>query len=276
MRLMILMLTAFMLPAASTGQQKPASINKISLEYGINLISRQDLLFSPMVYQDASFRNISLLYDHVNETRWHHAELFYGGYDAQWHDDYTYLTGIEEDVQTTSPTFITLVGMRYSYLRKLQGGAGNTWSIGGISDNQIHAVDNVYGAFGTFGYLGQFSLSPMVRRQLVYEKHEWIISGYVPVISWISRSPYALNDDEYIKNNADHNGFKTVFRYIGDGNIQTVNRFLKFNLDVDYSYHLSTAWSLGAAYRVEFLRSTRPKTLSDMRNNINLKISYQF
>lgn len=267
---------AILFPAALFAQDMEKASNKVSLQYGLHQVSRQDQLFSPMIYRDVSFQNIAALYANENSRRWHTAEIFYSGYEARWHDDYTYLTGSEEKEQTTAPTFITIVGVRYSYLKKIKVTEQGSWSVGGISDNQINAVDNVYGAFGTFGYLGQFSLSPMVRKQFIEGKHEVFLDAFFPLLSWVSRSPYALNDDEYMKNNADHNGFKTVFRYIGDGNIQTLNRLQKLNLDAAYSYSLSDRWQLGGVYRMEFLRSSKSKPLIAVRNNFNLKISFEF
>mgnify|MGYP003447009140 CR=1 FL=1 len=272
----LLSLMAILFPAALFAQDIERASNKVSLQYGLHQLSRQDQLFSPMIYHDVSFQNIAALYANENSQRWHTAEIFYSGYEARWHDDYTDVTGAEEKVQTTAPTFITIVGVRYSYLKKIKVTEQGSWSVGGISDNQINAVDNVYGAFGTFGYLGQFSLSPMVRKQFIEGKHEVLIDAFFPLLSWVSRSPYALNDDEYMKNNADHNGFKTVFRYIGDGNIQTVNRLQKFNLDAAYSYSLSDRWQLGGVYRMEFLRSSKPKPLIAVRNNFNLILSFEF
>lgn len=270
------LLLLIVVPVHLFGQEQGKATNLFQLQYGLNFLSRQDQLFSPMVYHDLSFQNIAALYANESMLRWHTAEVFYSGYEARWHDDYSYLTGTEEKEQTTSPTFITLVGVRYSYLKKIKVTEQGSWSVGGISDNQINAVDNVYGAFGTFGYLGQFSLSPMVRKQLISDRHELMVSAFIPLISWVSRSPYALNDDEYMKNNADHNGFKTVFRYIGDGNLQTINRLQKLNLDAEYGYRLSDRWQLGGVYRLEFLRSSKPKPLIAVRNNFNVKISFEF
>ncbi len=149
-------------------QEEQTASNAISLQYGLHLLSRQDLLFSPMVYQAISLQNIGLQYENKNDKRWHMAEIFYTGYQARWHDDYTYSTGTDEvKEQVTSPTAITMAGLRYSYLRKIMSPENGSWSLGGISDNQINSVDNVYSRFATFGYLGQFSLSSMVKRQMI-------------------------------------------------------------------------------------------------------------
>ncbi len=79
-----------------------------------------------------------------------------------------------------------------------------------------------------------------------------------------------------MQNNADHNGLKTVFRYIADGNLQTIKHFQKINLDANYDYRLSDRWLLGAAYRFEILRSSEPKSLIAQQNFFNVKISYLF
>ena len=152
-----------------------------------------------------------------------------------------------------------------------------TWLIGGISDNQINAVENVYGAFSTFGYLGQFSIAPAAKAEFaINEKNTVAVTAWIPLLSWVARSPYALNDDEYMKNNADHNGLKTFFRYVGDGNIQFINHFQKLNLDAEYQYRISEHWLAGAGYQFEFLRNSEPKTLIAYQHYFNLNITYQF
>lgn len=272
-----LLLFSFLIPVTGIAQENTNASNDLSIQYGLDLIHRQDLLFSPMVYHDLSFKNASLQYSNENIRRWHIASITFALYKARWHDDYEYLSGFEVTTYTTAPTSITLVGVRYCFLEKIKLTEHGSWSAGGLADNQINSVDNLYGGFGTFGYLGQFSLSPAARKQLLIgEKQELLLTVYFPLISWVSRSPYALNDDEYMHNNADHNGFKTLLRYIGDGKIQTVNRLQKLNLDVEYNYQWAKRWQVGGIYRMEYLRNTKPKTLTAFRNDLHLKITFKF
>lgn len=252
--------------------------NSLGLQYGIHFLSRQDQLFSPMVYHAVSPLNGNLNFMNQKENRIHWAELEFNLYDASWHEPYNYQTGFDSiETHTTLPTGYTVVSLRYSFLKSVSEAPSLKLYAGGISDNQINAIDNQYAQFSTFGYFAHLSLAPVVKASYAISgKHQLEVVAWLPLISWISRSPYAVNDDEYMQDNADHNGVKTFFRYLGDGNIHLINRYQQFNLNVGYSYLLSNRWLIGAEYRFEFMRDTKPLTMISYQHFINLKTSFQF
>lgn len=272
------LLLVFLAHVSLLQAQDNKSINKLTLQYGIHFFSRQDQLFSPMIYHATSPLNLNLQYTNKNDKRIHLAEAEFNLYKASWHDQYDFFTGFDEiKTQTTLPSGFTVVTARYAYLRYLNSTSIGEWWIGGITDNQINSIDNEYGPAATFGYFAHFSLAPVVQwRYQLSDRHDVHAIAWLPILSWVSRSPYAVHDDEYMQNNADHNGFKTFFRYVGDGNIHLLNRYQQFNLNLGYSYALSKNWDLGAEYRFEFFRDSKPKTVISYQNFINLQASFIF
>jgi len=258
--------------------QDTAAINTIGLQYGIHLFARQDQVFSAMVYHDISFGNLNLNFSNEKGKRIHFAEAEFNLYDASSQGPYDYQTGFDSiKTMTTLPSGFTVVTVRYAYLRHWKTNSSGAWWVGGMLDNQINSIDNQYGPAATFGYFAHFSLAPMVlwKSQLTDRKGIYA-SAWLPLINWVSRSAYAIQDDEYMQQNDDHNGLKTFFRYVGDGNLHLINRYQQFNLNLGYTYSLPSHWSFGAEYRFEFLRDTKPKTIISYQNYFNLKASYLF
>jgi len=97
-------------------------------------------------------------------------------------------------------------------------------------------------------------------------------------ISWLARSPYLVNDDEFIENTSSHSGFKTFTSFIGDGKLVSWNSWQSFDLEIKYLSHLNKKWQLGAAYLFEFIHSDRGKAVDisvmlNIAGNINMPAS---
>lgn len=273
-----LLFISLLLAACSLKAQDEKAGNKFDLQYGIHIFARQDQLFSPMIYHDASPVNLSLGYSNKKEQRLHFAEAAFTYYNAAWHDQYNYQTGFDSiKTQTTLPSGFTVVTVRYAYLRDLNVVSFGSWWIGGITDNEINSIDNEYGPSATFGYFAHFSIAPIVNWQYqLADRHVFHASSWLPLVSWIARSPYAIQNEEYMINNQNHNGFKTFWNYLGDGNLHLINRYQQFNLNCDYQYSISGHWNIGAEYRFEFFHDSKPEPVISYQNFFNLKASFLF
>lgn len=278
MKVLCFWLSIFIGGSTQLHAQDERAYNFLGLQYGLHLFARQDLLFSPMVYHAVTPINANLNFTNEKESRVHWVELEFNLYDVSWHEPYNYQTGFDSiETHTTRPAGYTVVSLRYAFLKSVSEAPSLKFYAGAISDNQINAIDNQYAQFSTFGYFAHLSLAPVVKASyIISPKHQLEVVAWLPLISWISRSPYAVNDDEYIQNNADHHGVKTFFRYLGVGNIHLINRYQQFNLNAGYTYLLSDHWRIGAKYRFEFMRDTKPLTMISYQNFINLKTSFQF
>jgi hypothetical protein len=263
---------------SSLKAQDTVALNTLGLQYGIHFFTRQDLIFSPMVYHATSFTNLNLNYSNEKSERMHLVEAEFNLYDASWHDQYDYQTGFDTiKTVTTLPSGFTVVTVRYGFLRHVATASSGTWWVGGMVDNQINSIDNQYGPASTFGYFAHFSLAPAVLwKHQLSDRSGIYASAWLPLISWVTRSAYAIADDEYMQQNNDHNGLKTFFRYLGDGNFHLINRYQQINFNAGYTYSFASHWSIGGEYRLEFLHDSKPKSLISYQNFINLKAAYLF
>ncbi|HZV44401.1 MAG TPA: hypothetical protein VFF90_07980, partial [Saprospiraceae bacterium] len=95
-----------------------------------------------------------------------------------------------------------------------------------------------------------------------------------PLVSQVARSPYLANDDEYIENNFDHNGVKTFFAFLGDGDLQTLNRIQQLEINLGYQHQLSDRWSIGGLYAFRFIHESKPLNFLSYRNTFYFNLAY--
>ena len=154
------------------------------------------------------------------------------------------------------PHNFNIVDLDYLIGKKLQESKISILTAGILFTMDMQAMNYVYGKFSNFGYYSAFSLGFFGRKELIInEKSNLSATLQLPLMSWLSRSPYLVNDDEFIENISTHSGFKSFVRFVGDGQLVTWNRLQTFSLDVKYVYDLSGKWALGAAYVFEFIHS---------------------
>lgn len=245
---------------------------KISLQWGIHVINKQDQLLSPLIEKDVSFKNMGLSYQHTGEKARNVIQAGFDSYQPSSYKPYTYIDeGRSKDIFLS---LSTIVNVRYAHLRRL---TNRSLFAGLMLDNQIRAEEQAYGWATTFHYIGAFSLSPVI----AYEHHlseKWQLSlqTWLPLVSWITRSPYALNDDQYMRDNASHNGLKTFFNYVANGKFQSINRFQKINLQSTLTYKLSKRAGWLVSYQIEALRYTQPAHLLSYQHFINTGFQFSF
>jgi hypothetical protein len=246
--------------------------NYLRLQWGLHAFSRQDQLLSPLIYSDVSAANLGITYERTGEKAKNTAVLLFDRYTPTAHAEYTYThDGRQEQI---FPTFTTVVSLRYGHARRPGNGS---WFTGLMSDNQVKAGEQGYGAAATFHYLGAFSLSPWLSydRPLTDRLH-LSLQTWVPLVAWVTRSPYALNDDQYMRDNANHKGVPTFFNYVAGGRLQTLNHWRKINFTADATYSLSPRIGVVVSYQAEALRLTQPRTLTSYQQYFNTGFQFSF
>lgn len=146
-----------------------------------------------------------------------------------------------------------------------------------MSDNQVRASDQGYGSASVFNYLGSFSLSPwVVYERALSDRLHLTLQTWVPLVSWVARSPYALNDDQYMRDNASHQGAATFFNYVAGGGVQSLAHWQKLTLAAEVTYSLSSRIGVLVAYQAEALRYTKPRTLRTYQHQFNTGFGFNF
>ena len=254
-----------------SGQQ-----STFSLGLGGSRIDRQDQIFSPFVQSGTSATQLDLQWERAG-SRWvQFAGIRYSGFSVSRFDAFHYTTKPDPEVKTTLPHGFTFVKLEYGLGRTWQTGRV-TFAGGGVLENAVQAVNYQYGESSFFGYFMSFSLSPRlgIARQ-AGQKGRFAAEISVPLLSWVARSPYLVNDDEFIENASSHSGLRTFAALAGDGKLQFPDRLQQLNAGLGYSRQLGHRWTAGLHYGFQFIRHTDPLTLLSYQHDLRIQIGRRF
>jgi len=244
--------------------------SELSLRIGPGFYDLQDQIFSPFVHHDQSFLNLGLQYD-WSKKKDQFIGLEFGSYDPILVPSYTY-----NDTSVTIPNSITLVNLTYGLGKKMKvKREGDAFTVGGFFEADVEAITWYFAWANTGGYMAPFSLGIWTEYQYqLTPKSKLTGKVLLPLVSLVARSPYLQNDDEYIQNNFEHNGFKTFFEYLGDGDVKTLNRIQQLEFNLGYQYQLSERWSIGGQYAFRFMHASKPRNFLSYRNTFYLNLAY--
>jgi len=248
-----------------------AQENNLSFGFGPGHLARQDLTFSPFVHQDISLQNVFLGYQH--KASWQHdIAVEIGAYAPILTDPYRY----GDDAETFPHSFL-LVDLTYSLCKPVfQARDSNRWVMGGFFKADIQPSYYNYNPFSSFGYFASFGLGVAAGYAYRFnEKDHLLCKAQIPLLALIARSPYLINDDEFIENTYSHNGVKTFFAYLADGKFQTLNRMQQLQLDIEYTRSINTWWDIGAAYSFQLLHADLPTNLLQFNNVLRFTTTFK-
>ena len=248
--------------------------NKLTLSFGPSILARQDMIFSPNIHNDFTILNVGLGY--TREAKLFQTVRFnYANFNPMVLDPYEFTEYGE--LETAYPHSFNLIDLDYLLGKNVMETKKSVLTVGGMFSSNIQAMNYVYGRFSNFGYFATFGLGGFVQDKFtINEKSHLTATLQLPFASWLSRSPYLVNDDEFIENIISHSGFKTFMAYLGDGQLATWNKLQTFDLEVKYAYILNEKWDLGAAYAFEFIHASQPRNLLSFRNALNLSATLKF
>jgi len=270
----ILFSTIICLAALSCLGQEATRKNMWSFNLGMGHSARQDLIFSPIIHTDFSLLNVEI--DYAREAKlFQQASLRYGGFNPMASSPYDFTT--DGETNTAYPHNYTFIDIDYLIGKKIREFKKSTLTAGGLFGMDIQAMNYVYGRVSSFGYYSMLGLG-------VFGRHQYMINGksrltttlQLPLVGWLARSPYLVNDDEFIENIRSHSGFKSFMSFLGDGQFVTWNRLQTLDLDMKYSYMLSEKWGLGVGYMFELIHTKEPRNLLSFRNSIKLSANFNF
>lgn len=270
----ILLSTSIWLLTLSCFGQKQEKKNMLSLNLGPSYMARQDLIFSPMIHKAFTGLNVGIAYTRQAKL-FQKASLRYGNFNPMVSGPYDFT--IHGDMHTAYPHSFSVIDLDYLVGKKVKESGKSTFVFGGLFVMDVQAMNYVYGRTSSFGYYSMLGLGMFGRHQYALNKKSTITTTLqLPLIVWLARSPYLVNDDEFIENTSSHSGFKTFTSFIGDGEFVTWNKLQTFDLDIKYTYNLNGKWKLGAGYVFEFIHSSQPRNLLSYRQSINFSANFSF
>jgi hypothetical protein len=149
---------------------------------------------------------------------------------------------------------------------------------GGFFHPDIQVLNYTYGRTGPyFGYFASFGLGVFGNIGYQFNSANRLKAELrLPVVAWIARSPYLVNDDEFIENTASHNSFKTFLAFIEDGELASWNKWQKAGLLLQYHHRFTSSIAVGAGYRFSVLHYAEARNLLSIENILTLNLNYHF
>ncbi|MFO7563130.1 MAG: hypothetical protein R6X02_10845 [Enhygromyxa sp.] len=233
--------------------------HELALAAKAQVVHRRDQLLSPRPYRGV-LPGADLGYAARGRHNTHVVSLSFAMGSLRSGPDFEYERAGE--LRSTEPSLATMLDLRYAYGRRL---AGERWSVslGATLPVHIEAMNWVYGPLGNFNYLGVFALGPWAQLRLEpAARHLIELELGAPIVAWVARSPYALNDDDFIAANADHAPGKAAFRLIGQGRFESLDTYQSVDLRGSWAFALHERWALVSTLGFWFAHESKPRPLS--------------
>lgn len=264
---------ALVLALPELGAQNQAS-SSLGLYWGMGKLKKQDLIFSPFVHQDWSPLNVALNYKRSGKLE-QRASIRYGHYSAYTGQLYSYAW--DDIVYPKLEHSFTEVDLNYSLGKKLA--EKNQWSLilGGRFRNRFQISYYDYGPSAQFAYHMPIGLDAWLNVSFnPGKKHHLEANLNLPLFSYVARSPYMGQDDEYLERISVHGDIKIFFQHLASGELQSWGSSQIIDFDLGYQYELSDRWELGAAYSFSMNLHEGPRDFKSYEHLFLIGTNYKF
>lgn len=249
--------------------------NALELNYGFRYYQRQDLTFSPLIFKGLAPMNLGLAYQKSGEKSQTNGNLNLAGFASRSVAAFDYTEWNEPEPLTTLPSNFWLIDLVASHLRKIGGNVERTAWYAGLSLNvQMGALFYEFGEYGAFGYTTVSSLSPIVAGAWkMGSKSSLQISAKLPLLNWLARTPYAINDDDFIERQSSHRSLKTLLRLSADGNLVSLGQVQAGSVSAKFQRKINEKWAASLSYDFTLFRSQDPHPLTAIENGVVVGIA---
>jgi len=243
--------------------------NSIQLLWGMGQTSRQDLTFSPFVHRDRSPLNFTLRFDRSKKLE-QTAYLRFNSYNPQIGNTYEYFTTFNENRYNTFSHEFLMLELHYGLGKKIIEKEKWYLSIGGKSRNRFRFSTYDYAEAGITGYYLSFGLDAWLKAGYnINNKQSLTANLALPLFSFVSRSPYLTQNDEFFEDNLSHTGIKILGNYIKRAEFRSWGTSQIIDFDLSYHYKLSEKWSIGANYWLSMDFDQEPLKFGSIDNVIS-------
>jgi hypothetical protein len=269
----LLLCAAFVLPAGPASAQTPTT-NRVGFTAGFTHLAHQDVIHSPFIHRSVSPVSVEAFYRRTGSLR-QFAGLRYSAVDSRLTAPYP----IEhhDHFHGSLPHVYLLVDATYGAGRSIRPADEGHEAVGLALQLDLQATDYNYGLEYNFGYFLSTGLNAWYERELTPSpRHRVTGRAMAPIVSWVARSPYLVNDDRFIENIANDGRLATALALAADGELASWDRLQRLNLSLGYGYAVSPRVEVGASYRFTYLRARDPRPLTSMQNDLGFSTSYRF
>jgi hypothetical protein len=260
------------LPSPASPQEQPRS--RVTIAAGAAHLAHQDLIHTPFVHGGVAPLSLGVRYERSGD--WvHFAEGGYRALTSRLTRPYPILHGGHS--HESPPHRYHFVDAASGLGRRVPAGSGRTAALGAALRLDLQAADYSYGVEPNFGYFISPSLDLWYRRELGLPAGGRLSGrAMAPLLSWVARSPYGVNDDRFIENIEPGRPLPILVAFLADGELAGWDRLQRLDVAIDFHRPLVRRLDLGAAYRFGVLRHAEPRPLTVVRNALDLTTSIRF
>jgi hypothetical protein len=259
--------------AAGAAAAQDGHGRRITLAAGALYVAHQDLSHTPLVHGGMTPFSLELRFERLG--RWQHfLAANVSTVESRRGDAYPIL--FDDHGHYTHPHAYVFFDASYGIGRRIPARGGSA-ALGAAARLDLHATDYSYGVEKNFGYFISPSLDLWYRHEIEFgSRHRASARVQAPLVAWVARSPYMVNDDQFIENIASNAPLRIAFALLADGELAGWDRMQRIDLGLDYHYRLSRRLGVGASYRLAFLRDEEPRPLTSVRSSVDLTTSFRF
>ena len=250
------------------GYSQDAKTNSLTLNWGVGNLHRQDVNFSPFIHKSWSGLNLGLVYEHTGK-QYHRVYSRFGRYTAFHEGPFTYNTEEKGELKQveTLPHSFNMLDLNYTLGFKVMSSEKVTILLGGQARNLLNIGDYEYGNSGIGFYNFAFGIDVWSSAKYkLSDKHSLGAELSLPIFSWVTRSPYLGQDDQYFRDVAKNKVFDSIGNYLRRGELQSWGGFQRVDFQMNYTYALSEKWNLKATYSLNMNFSKTPQSYTSIEN----------
>lgn len=238
------------------------ALHELAAFYSPRGLVRDDALLSPRAYRGFAPLAVTFAYGRDRASDGHRLRVDYSASTFATQSSFTYQSWPDGSEARSEASPFTFIRVDYAYLRAVHLRESLTVRAGGAVDCDLQKMDVVYHPYANPAYLGAFTLDGRAEAEWRRgQRHRVRIEASVPLAGWVTRSPYALQDDASIRDNGDHRPARTFFRYVGAGEAQTWNRLRAIRFGATYVVRPRGTWGASVGVNVRVLANTIPRSL---------------
>jgi hypothetical protein len=258
--------------AGAAAAQDGGGGRRLTVAAGASRVAHQDLTHTPLVHGGTAPLSLGVRFERLGRWR-HFVAANVSAVDSRRVDPYPVL--FDDHAHDTGSHAFVFFDASYGVGPRIPVPAGSA-ALGAAVRLDLHATDYTYGMEKNFGYFISPSLDLWYRHEVeLGPRHRASARAQAPLVAWVARSPYMVNDDRFIENIASNDPLRIALAFLADGEPAGWNRMQRLDVGLDYDVALTRRLDVGASYGLAFLRDREPRPLTSIRSSVALTASFR-
>lgn len=254
--------------------QENGTKNSFSIILGPAHLVRQDLIFSPFGHQDFSLVNWGFEFERENRF-FQKLVVQNAGFSPIQSPSYYYTN--HGELHSSQGHRFNFVDVDYLLGKRIKEWGKSHMVLGVLVAVDVQLMDYSYGRNSSFGYYSTFGAGGFAKYgYLVDDRSNITVALKLPMIAWMTRSPYLVHDDAFIENTRSHSNLKTFLAFVEDGHLALWDQWMAFDLAFEYNYRLNANWGLKGNFQYAFEYSREPRTLKSYQHSLGIGTVFYF